>query len=397
MFSFKNKLDRNLQYYLKSKNYKEYRILIKYKNFGESLSKKIGSYKGTVLHSLEYSKIICAKLNSKSIERLVEYPEVEYVCFDEYLFLCGMSVSTANRVHFSQDSTLTGKDVGIGLVDSGVYPHTDLISPHNNIGNFIDLINELRFPYDDNGHGTCVSGIIAGSGISSNNMYKGIAPRSTIYCYKAFDKLGKGFASDVLFAIEELIRTAPNYNIKILCLPFEMLTHNITLISAFNDTFQKAINENIIPIVPSGSNLNINNTIMGIATLNTCLTVAGADSSKSIKPYTYSSSGPFGKSNKPNLSSACVNITSLNADTSFISEKDGLKLYPTKLEASYKTFTGTSLAVAYVSGLCALLYQKNPSLSFKDICSLLDLSCELGELEKAQQGSGLINVHKLLN
>ena len=180
-------------------------------------------------------------------------------------------------------------------------------------------------------------------------------------------------------------------------MPFEMLTHNITLTSAFNDTFQKAINENIIPIVPSGSNLNINNTIMGIATLNTCLTVAGTDSSKSIKPYTYSSSGPFGKSNKPNLSSACVNITSLNADTSFISEKDGLKLYPTKLEASYKTFTGTSLAVAYVSGLCALLYQKNPSLSFKDICSLLDLSCELGELEKAQQGSGLINIHKLLN
>ncbi|MGG7179232.1 S8 family serine peptidase [Clostridium paraputrificum] len=397
MFSSRNKLDKNLKYYLSNKSYKKYRILIKCKNFRDGVSKKVLSYRGEVIHSLEYSDIVCASLDGPSIERLIEYPEVQHICFDEYLFLCGMSVSTANKVHISEKYSLSGKGIGIGLVDSGVYPHPDLLNPSNRIANFVDLINELRFPYDDNGHGTCISGLISSSGISSNNMYKGIAPHAQIHCYKAFDKLGKGYASNVLFAIEELIRNSEINNIKVLCLPFELLTHNIQVIEAFNSTFLKANEIGIVPIVPSGSNSNVNNSIMGIATLDTCITVAGVDTALSLKPYKYSSAGPYSKSNKPNLSAACVNITSLNADTAYISEKEGFKLYPTKLEASYKTFSGTSLSTAFISGICALLYENNPSLSFKDISSILKLSCELGEFSKFQQGEGVINISKLLN
>lgn len=395
MFSYKNKIDRNLSYYLDKKSYKKYRVLIKCKNLQDGISKKISSYKGELLYSLKYSKIICAKISASSINRLLEYPEVSYICFDEYLYLCGMSVSTANALPSTYTNKLTGKGVYIGLVDSGVYPHEDLISPNNKIDSFIDLINHYKNIYDDNGHGTSICGILSSSGIASNYMYKGIAPDSKIVCYKAFDKLGKGFASDILFSIESLI---DDERIKILCLPFELLSHNYFITNAFNDVFKKALEKNITPIVASGSNLNDNEgSIMGIATLESCITVGGVNTFHTVKSYEYSSSGPFGKLLKPNLSASCVNIVSLNCNTSFIPEKDGIKLYPSKLDALYKSFTGTSLATAFVSGVVALIYESNPDVSFDDVKSILKLSCDLGDLSKPSHGEGLINFSKLMS
>ncbi|MDS0527974.1 S8 family serine peptidase [Clostridium sp. SHJSY1] len=396
MFFHKNKLDKDLKYLISNNCYKYYRVLIKYKHIKDSIVKKISSSRGKLFYILEFSCLICAEIDAKLIDSLLEYPEVEYIGFDDYLFLCGMSVSTANSIHISEKYSLSGKGVGIGIVDSGVYPHPDLLTPTNRINLFKDLINNLSYPYDDNGHGTCICGLISSSGISSNNLYKGIAPHSSLYCYKAFDALGKGYTSDILFAIEALIKNSSESNIRILCLPFEMLNHNTFIIQAFNATFLQAINKGITPIVPSGSTLNSSNSIMGIATLSSCITVGGIDTTKSIKPYIYSSSGHYGKISKPDLCAAAVNISSLNANTSYISEKDGFKLYPPKLEASYKTFKGTSLSVAFICGLGALLYENNPSLSFKDFCSILKLSCEKQDFSSCSQGEGVVNISKLL-
>ena len=398
MFLYKKKLDYNLNYYMSNNSYKTYRVLIQYKDFQSSVVKKINSYKGIIHHIIESANLISAELNSHSIDRILEYPEIEKIYLDEYLFLCGMSVTTANKVHFSDRYSLTGTGIGIGLIDSGVFPHPDLISPSNKIELFEDLINNFHYPYDDNGHGTSMAGILCSSGLSSNNMYKGICSKSKLFCYKAFDKLGKGFASDILYSIESLSNISKEKNIKILCLPFELLTHNTFVISCFHSVFNYAISKGLIPIVPSGSNLNNTSSIMGIATLPNCITVAGLDTVASIvKPYPYSSSGPYGKLSKPDLSAACVNVISLNSDSRYISEKNGIKLYPSKLDAPYKTFTGSSIATAYISGLCALLCEKNPSITFKDMISLLKVVCDpVEDISKAIQGEGTININKLM-
>lgn len=398
MFSSKNKLDYNLKYYLSKNTYRSYRVLLKYKDFQSSIAKKINSQRGIVYHIIESSNIISAQLNSKSIERLIEYPEVEQIYLDEYLFLCGMSVSSANKSSFLEKTSLSGSGVGIGIVDSGVYPHKDLITPANKISLFEDLINDLHYPYDDNGHGTCISGILCSSGFSSNNMYKGICPKSRLFCYKAFDKLGKGFASDILFAIENLINISKEHNIKILCLPFELLSHNVFIIDAFQKLFDRAIENGLIPIVSAGSSLNEKYSVMGIAALPNCITVGGLDTTKNIpKPYSYSACGPISKYNKPDLCASCVNIVSLNSDKNYVSEKSGVKLYPKQLDVSYKTFTGSSIAAAYVCGICALILEKNPDITFKDMHSLLQVSCDsIEDIPKYIQGDGVINFKKLI-
>ena len=398
MFSYKNKLDCNLEHYISNNAYKNYRVLIQYKDFQSSVVKKINSYKGTVHHIIDSANLISAELNSRSIDRILEYPEIKKIYLDEYLFLCGMSVTTANKVHFSESYGLSGTGIGIGLIDSGIFPHPDLTSPINKIELFEDLINNYHYPYDDNGHGTSIAGILCSSGLSSNNMYKGVCSKSKLFCYKAFDKLGKGFASDILYSIESLSNISKEKNIKILCLPFELLTHSTFIISCFHSIFNYAISKGLIPIVPSGSNLNSSSSIMGIATLPNCITVAGLDTvSPVIKPYLYSSGGPYGKLSKPDLSAACVNVISLNCDSNYISEKNGIKLYPRKLDAPYKTFTGSSIATAYISGLCALLCEKNPSITFKDMSSLLKVICEpVEDISKTIQGEGTVNINKLM-
>lgn len=71
-------------------------------------------------------------------------------------------------------------------------------------------------------------------------------------------------------------------------------------------------------------------------------------------------------------------------------------MYPKKLNASYKSYTGTSLAAAYISGICALLYQNDPSLTFKDTVSLLKVSCEPFDMPKNYQGEGKVNINKVI-
>ena len=160
-------------------------------------------------------------------------------------------------------------------------------------------------------------------------------------------------------------------------MPFELLTHNLFIISLFHNLFKLAASKNIISILPSGSNINGEGSINPLCCSPDCIVVGGLDTSKSlIKPYIYSSSSCYNKNHKPNLSTACVNITSINTDITYISQRNGIKIYPPKLETPYTVYTGTSISAAYISGICALLFESKSTLTFKDVVSLLKLYCD---------------------
>lgn len=396
MFSFKNKLDPTLRHSLLSKLYENYRVIIYCKSLEIKTLNKIKSLKCDILRHIPSINCICAILTPNAIDRLLEYPQITYICFDSYAHLCGNSILSSNGISFQSNYELTGKGVGIGIIDSGVYPHCDLLNPSNKIKKFVDLVNNLNYPYDDNGHGTFISGLICGSGYGSKGMYKGVAKESHLYMIKAFNKLGKGFISDILFSLETLINESSDFNIKVLCLPFETLETNEFVLSLFSTLFELAVSKNLVIIVPSGSSNNIKSSIRGISTLANCITVGGYDSTKDPKIYEYSSCGPYQKLDKPNLIAACVDICSLTSDTKFISEKNGMKLYPPHITNLYTSYTGTSCSAAFISGICALLYENNKNLCFKDTLALLKLSCSLINSPKYMQGAGIINLEKLL-
>jgi subtilisin family serine protease len=394
----KNKLDYNLKISINKKNYKSYIVIIHCKSIPESIEKKITSYKGTIIHFIPIINCICALLSPSALERILEFPQVDYVTLDSFAVLCGKSIFSSNGIAIQDKYKLTGKNVGIGLIDSGVYPHPDILNPRNKIKFFLDLINGYKYPYDDNGHGTFMTGILCGSGYLSKGSYRGVAQNSSIYCIKAFNSIGKAFISDILFSIQTLINERVEYNLKVICLPFELTYNSHFDMSLFAGLFDIAVKHNLTIVVPAGHNGNFEGSIGGIATLNNCITVGGVDTtSNPIKPYIYSSSGPFNTIEKPDLSAAAVNIYSINSNKNYVSEKNGMKVYPETLDIPYTNYSGTSCAAAYISGICALLYENNPDLSFKDLLSLLKVSSKLKELPKRIQGAGLLDIDKLLS
>lgn len=395
MFSFKSKLDLNLKHALDTKYFKNYRVIIYCKSLQDKIEKKIKSYKCHVIRSIPSIGCISASLSSNVIERIIEYPQVKYITFDTHAFLCGNSVLASNGIHFDISSKLCGKNICIGIVDSGVFPHADLKKPLDKIVQFQDLINNFDYPYDDNGHGTFISGVISGNGYSSEGTYKGIASGSKIYMIKSFDSVGRGFISDILFSINTLICEKDTYNLKIICLPFEIVEYNKFILSLFDKLFTIASENNISVIVPSGHMGNTDDSLTGIALLPNCITVSGIDTTKNKKPYLMSSASGNNNSKKPDLCAACVDICSLNSDVTYISQRNGHKLYPKPLKSPYTLYTGTSCSCGYISGLCALLYEKNPNLTPKDIVSLIKLSCNLLNMPKNIQGCGTVNLHKL--
>lgn len=65
--------------------------------------------------------------------------------------------------HFTDTAILpksfpTGKGIGIAILDTGISPVADFTIPNNRIAVFRDFINGRTTPYDDNGHGTHVTG-----------------------------------------------------------------------------------------------------------------------------------------------------------------------------------------------------------------------------------------------
>lgn len=404
MFSIQKKIDDGLKIIIDGNYCKNVRVIIKCNSFLESIEKKI-SPKSSLIWVLSSINCICCNISISLVQRLSEYPQVSFICEDTFAQLCGvtdalssagLSSETAYKINLHNKYRLTGKNIGIGIIDSGVYPHSDFLIPSNKIARFEDYVNNFKYPYDDHGHGTALCGIICGSGELSKDRYKGIAENSHIYCIKAFNSIGKGYISDILHAFENILNSSSELNIKVICLPFETLGCNNLLLSLFKDLFEKASKANITVVVPTGHNGNYDYSIRGIATLQNCITVGGLDTVNGLKPYIYSSYGMWGKNEKPDMTAPCVNLVSCAANTKYISERSGSKVYPPHLENPYILYTGTSVSAAYITGVCALLYENNETFSTRDILSRLKTSCKLLEITKLAQGAGTPSLDNLL-
>lgn len=100
----------------------------------------------------------------------------------------------------SQGQAITGKDITIAIVDTGVdYTHPDLggcFGINCKVIGGYDFINNDEDPMDDHGHGTHCAGIAAGNG-----ALKGVAPDAKIYAYKVLNFDGDGWDYQIILGI----------------------------------------------------------------------------------------------------------------------------------------------------------------------------------------------------
>ncbi len=100
------------------------------------------------------------------------------------------------HVRLNADPYYTGKGVTLAFLDSGFYPHPDLLLPNKRIVAYKDLSNErpsldLEQPAEPwQWHGTQTSVAAAGRGHLCDQVYRGFASEADLILVKASEKGG---------------------------------------------------------------------------------------------------------------------------------------------------------------------------------------------------------------
>ena len=92
--------------------------------------------------------------------------------------------------------TTSGEGVEVCIVDTGIdLGHPDL--SHVQLAGWRDFVSNRGEPYDDQGHGTGMAGILV-----AENRLPGIAPNVDLYIAKAISKSGTGSDTDIADAVD---------------------------------------------------------------------------------------------------------------------------------------------------------------------------------------------------
>lgn len=278
---------------------------------------------------------------------------------------------------------LTGKGVGVAILDTGVYMHRDL---ENRIVGFKDTLKKRKAPYDDNGHGTHIAGIIGGSGIASSGRYQGIAPGCNLVAVKVLDQKGNGYASDVLAGLRWICQNGREYGIRIINISVGSFTRRgMSEDSALVRGVDAAWDAGFVVVVAAGNNGPGSHTITTPGISRKVITVGCSDDDQEVdvagsRMVDYSGRGP---------TSACICKPDIVAPGSRI-----VSCAPRP--GGYRIKSGTSMSTPVVAGALALLLEKYPEMNNRDVkLRLRERAVDLG-LPRNQQGWGLLDVGKLI-
>ncbi|BCN31979.1 S8/S53 family peptidase [Anaeromicropila herbilytica] len=75
-------------------------------------------------------------------------------------------------VNYAHERGIKGEKIGVAIVDTGISPHPDFVYGDNRLVAFKDFINYRNEPYDDNGHGTQVYGMIIKMSCQTNELLR---------------------------------------------------------------------------------------------------------------------------------------------------------------------------------------------------------------------------------
>jgi len=311
-------------------------------------------------------------------------------------------------------STMTGRGIGVAIVDSGLMPNSDF---SYRITAFYDFTRGgvSASPSDEFGHGTHVAGLIGSNGALSNSELLGVATKVDFIGVKVLDQKGEGRASDVIKAIEYLTANKSRLNVRVMNLS---LGHPI-FAPAQDDPMVRAVEKasaaGIVVVVAAGNYGQSAETgevgYTGIASPGnapSAITVGAVNTQNTSKRSDdvvapYSSRGPswFDGYAKPNV---------LAPGTSLPSDMDSASYLYTLLPANRKkaangkrfmTLSGTSMAAAVTSGVVAVVLEandeaqndRNPSpLSPNAVKAILEYTAiPVAGADPLTQGAGSIN------
>ncbi len=283
--------------------------------------------------------------------------------------------SGSNWQDIARKEACTGRGIGVAILDTGIFPHIDF---QNRIIAFQDYIHGKTVPYDDNGHGTHVAGIIGGDGKGSRGKYCGIAPGCSLIPIKVLDEKGNGKKEYVINAMQWIKEYKELYHIRIVNISVGTTTQedNSDLIQAVEDAWDLGL-----VIVAAAGNLGPHSgSITAPGCSKKVITVGASD--MILRNQGISGRGP---------TKDCISKPDIVAPGNEI-----ISCSNQKSPHAYAAKSGTSMATPMVTGGIALLLEKHPEYSNVDVKRKLKASAKNLGYPHNLQGWGLFQLQRFL-
>lgn len=323
-----------------------------------------------VTHSYKFLPATAMQVRTADIEALSRDETVEHIWPDLPVHTC-LDVSVPRiQAPSVWDAGFRGEGIKLGIVDTGIDPgHGDF---DGRVAAMISYVGGDGS--DDNGHGTHVASIAAGTGATSDAKYKGVAPAATLYVAKVLDANGSGTMSGVMAGIEWTV----DQGVQVI---------NLSLGSdgpcdgtdALSTLCDEVVRQFGIVVCAAAGNAGPGSATVGSpGCARWVITIGAVDDADKVTSF--SSRGPTSDGRvKPDLVFPGAGIVAAQAD--------GTALGPV-IAPGYVKLSGTSMATPHAAGSVALLLQARSDLTPNQTkWALLTTALELGENPNAQ-GSG---------
>lgn len=264
--------------------------------------------------------------------------------------------------------------VVVAVIDTGIdYMHEDLKDSYAQGG--YDFVNGDGDPMDDDGHGTHVAGIIAAQGDNGIGI-AGVCWDARLVSLKAFDSNGFGYTSDIIKAIDYVVKLKRDHGVDVRVVNMSFGGRNYS--QAEHDAVGALRDAGILAVVAAGNEGTDNDASPFYPSgydLDNIVSVAAADSSGRLAGFS-------------NYGAASVDIVAPGAGV--------LSTYPGN---SYISMSGTSMAAPHVTGAAALLAAMHPEMGYLDIKARLLLpaaSAGSGQGDSGDSAARLLDLHGAL-
>ncbi|MDH3621353.1 MAG: S8 family peptidase, partial [Gammaproteobacteria bacterium] len=385
---------------------------------------RIESLGGEVIRHYKVLKLLAVRLPADSLVELAIDEKVDRVSLDGIVAATSSASRRAAKspVYPSNNSTFRGSNIGIAVLDSGVAYHTDIRTdihqysflqgafPHPEIddGEVESYNSSARG--DGYGHGTHVAGIIAGSGKGSSGRYKGPASGSKILSLKVLDDTGQGSMSDVMAALDWLLKYGSYFDIRVanLSLGKPITESNTTdpLVLAVEQLWDSGI---VVAVAAGNYGREGYFSITSPGNSRKVITVGSLTDNNTGDDYsddyvsTYSSRGPSAGDHvsKPDLVAPGNRLIAASPKESYL-EKLLPELvvsctYADTCEDNYMTMSGTSMATPLVAAAAAMMLDKDSTLSPATVKARLMRSAQKLDESPVVGGAGLLDIEAALD
>ncbi|MEV0170200.1 S8 family serine peptidase [Streptomyces sp. NPDC050803] len=251
-----------------------------------------------------------------------------------------------------------GKGTKVAVLDTGVdTDHPDLKGRIGASKNFTDSADAN----DHDGHGTHTTSTVGGTGAASEGKNKGVAPGAELLNGKVLNDYGYGETSWIIAGMQWAVDEGAD--VVSMSLGNPARTDCSDPMAQAAEELAKS-SENTLFVIAAGNTGPGNNTVSSPGCAPGVLTVGAVD--RDDTTASFSSRGPAYGSHtlKPEITAPGVGISAANAG--------GRGVY------AYQSMSGTSMATPHVAGAAAIVKQRHPDWTARQIKAALVSSAETG-------------------